>query len=64
MSARAKHPGGRPPLPPGEVRARAVRVPVSDAEGAALDAWAESQGRPLAACVRDVALRAARRAER
>jgi len=52
---------GRPPIPPAEVRARHVRVPVNEAEGAALDAWAKREGRPLAELVRDVAVRAAKR---
>ena len=42
---------GRPPGPPEEVRARHTRVPVSEAEGAALDAWAAREDRPLAALV-------------
>jgi len=57
----SKPPLGRPPIPPEEVRARHVRVPVNEAEGAALDAWAEREGRPLAELVRDVAVRSARR---
>lgn len=53
---------GRPPGPPEAVRARHVRVPVNDVEGAVLDAWAAREGRPLAELVREAVLRRARRA--
>lgn len=53
---------GRPPVPPAERRERDVRVSVSEAEGAALDAWAAREGRPLAALLRELGLRRARRA--
>lgn len=52
---------GRPPKPANEKASRHVRVPVTPAEGAELDAWAEREGRPLAELARRVALRAARR---
>lgn len=53
---------GRPAGPPEAVRERHVRVPVNEAEGAALDAWSKRAGRPLAELVRETALRAAKRA--
>lgn len=52
---------GRPPIPPAEVRARHVRVPVNAAEGAALDAAAKRAGKTLAGWARDVLVRVASR---
>ncbi len=37
---RKKHPGGRPPLPPGEARSTALLVRMRPADRAVLDAWA------------------------
>lgn len=45
--------------PDGQRRTRTVKVPVSPAEGDALDEWAEREGAPLAELVRDAALEAA-----
>ena len=55
-------PIGRPPLPEHERASERVRVYLTPAERAELDAWADSLGRPLAALLREMALRAARRA--
>lgn len=52
---------GRPPKPARERRERDVRVPVNAAEGRALDAWSEREGKPLAELVRECAMRAAAR---
>ncbi len=52
---------GRPALPACERRTRHVRVPVDRAEGAAFDAWAAREGRPLAELVRAAALARAKR---
>jgi hypothetical protein len=58
MAVRRKPPAR---LPVGERRERDVRVPVSAAEGAELDAWATRQGRKLAALAREALLAEARR---
>lgn len=55
---------GRPPVAHDKRRDRDVRVPVTAAEGAALDAWAAAAAKPLATLARETLLRAAKRAER
>ncbi len=49
---------GRPPKDPSDRRTRLVGVPVTDAEGAILDAAAEASGVKLAVWARDALLRA------
>lgn len=58
------HPGGRPPLPPEERRTGKLMLTLTADEREALDTWAEAQERPLAALIRETALRAAARARR
>ncbi len=60
-TTKAKHMGGRPPLPPEEVRRHRVVVHLTDAEHGELTALAERQDADLGAMAREILATALRR---
>lgn len=62
MTINQKRGRGRPPIPESERRGNYPTVPLSDGELAEIQAAAERSGSMLATWMRDVLLRAARRA--